>query len=119
VDFISDIIHQFGFPHMMITDLVSNFTLQSFGDFCDNSCIEVKYTSVAHPRANGQVERINGLILGGLKKRESMMPIPRRVASRSKSYLIWSGGCELNPTKLLDNLLSSLHMDQKPYCLHT
>ena len=27
VDFISDIIHQFGFPHMMITELVSNFTL--------------------------------------------------------------------------------------------
>ncbi|XP_039803790.1 uncharacterized protein LOC120667866 [Panicum virgatum] len=30
---------------------------------------DVKYTSVAHPRANGQVERINGLVLDGLKKR--------------------------------------------------
>ena len=62
VDFISDIIHRFGFPHTIITDLGSNFTSQSFWDFCDNSCIEVKYASVAHPRANGQVERINGLV---------------------------------------------------------
>ena len=68
VDFISDIIHRFGFPHTIITDLGSNFTSQSFWDFYDNSCIEVKYTSVAHPRANGQVERINGLVLDGLKK---------------------------------------------------
>ena len=41
VDYISDIIHRFGFPHTIITDLGSNFTSQSFWDFCDNSCIEV------------------------------------------------------------------------------
>jgi hypothetical protein len=29
----------------------------------------VKYVSVAHPRANGQVERSNGMILDALKKR--------------------------------------------------
>ena len=69
VDFISDIVHWFGFPHTIITNLGSNFTLQCFWDFCDNSCIKVKYASVAHPRANGQVERINGLVLDGLKKR--------------------------------------------------
>ena len=69
MDFISDIIHQFGFSHTIIMDLGSNFTVQSFWDFCDNSCTEVKYASVAHPRANGQVERINGLVLDGLKKR--------------------------------------------------
>ena len=69
VDFISDIIHRFDFPHTIITDLGSNFTSQSFWDFCYNSCIEVKYASVAHPRANIQVERINGLVLDGLKKR--------------------------------------------------
>ena len=69
VDCISDIIHRFGFSHTIITDLGSNFTLQFFWDFCDNSSIEVKYASVAHPRANGQVERINGLVLDGLKKR--------------------------------------------------
>jgi len=69
VDFIFDIIHRYGFPHTIITDLGSNFTSQSFWDFSDNSCIEVKYASVAHPQANGQVESINGLVLDGLKKR--------------------------------------------------
>jgi len=53
VDFISDIIHRFGLPHTIITDLGSNFTSQSFWDFCENSCIEVKYALVAHPQANG------------------------------------------------------------------
>ena len=33
------------------------------------SCKLPEYASVAHPWANGQVERINGLVLDGLKKR--------------------------------------------------
>jgi hypothetical protein len=69
VDFISDILHRFGFSNTIITNLVSNFTANQFWEFCENSSIEVKYVSVAHPRANGQVERANGLIIDGLKKR--------------------------------------------------
>jgi hypothetical protein len=69
VDFISDILHHFGFPNTIITDLGSNFMANQFWEFCENACIEVKYVSVAHPRANGQVERTNGLIIDGLKKR--------------------------------------------------
>jgi hypothetical protein len=49
-------------------DLGSNFHSHQFWDFCERSAIEVKYVFVAHPRANGQVERANGLILDGLKK---------------------------------------------------
>jgi hypothetical protein len=69
VNFISDILHRFSFPNTIITDLGSNFTANQFWKFCENACIEVKYISVAHPRANGQVERANGLIIDGLKKR--------------------------------------------------
>jgi hypothetical protein len=69
VDFISDILHRFGFPNTIITDLGSNFTVNQFWEFCENVCIEVKYVSVAHPRANGQVEQANGMIIDGLKKR--------------------------------------------------
>jgi hypothetical protein len=69
VDFISDILHRFGFPNTIITDLGSNFTANQFWEFCENACIKVKYVSVAHPRANGQVERANGLIIDGLNKR--------------------------------------------------
>jgi hypothetical protein len=69
IDFIFDILHRFGFPNTIITDLGSNFTANQFWEFCENACIEVKYVSVAHPRANGQVERANGMIIEGLKKR--------------------------------------------------
>jgi hypothetical protein len=69
VSFICDVLHRFGFPNTIITDLGSNFHSHQFWDFCECSAIEVKYVSVAHPRANGQVERANGMILDGLKKR--------------------------------------------------
>jgi ribonuclease HI len=69
VDFINDILHRFGFTNTIIMDLGSNFTANQFWEFCENACIEVKYVSVAHPRANGHVERANGMIIDGLKKR--------------------------------------------------
>ena len=69
VEFISEILSRFGFPNTIITDLGSNFTLQEFCDYSENSSIDIKDVSVAHPRANGQVECINGLIIDDLKKR--------------------------------------------------
>jgi hypothetical protein len=55
VTFICDILHHFGFPNTIITDLGSNFHSHQFWDFYERSSIEVKYVSVAHPRGNGQV----------------------------------------------------------------
>jgi hypothetical protein len=69
VTFIYDMLHRFGFPNTIITDLGSNFHSYQFWDFYECSSIEVKYVSVAHPQANDQIERTNGLILDGLKKR--------------------------------------------------
>jgi IS30 family transposase len=69
VSFIYDILHHFGFLNTIIMDLGSNFHSHHFWDFYERSSIEVNYVSVAHPRANGQVECANGLILDGLKKR--------------------------------------------------
>ena len=62
------IIHRFGLSNSIITDLGSTFTGNTFWDFCEDRCISVKYFLVAHPRANGQVERANGMILDALKK---------------------------------------------------
>jgi hypothetical protein len=31
--------------------------------------IQIKYASVTHPKANGQVERVNGMILDTLRKK--------------------------------------------------
>jgi transposase InsO family protein len=69
VEFLDQIIHHFGLPNSIITDLGTQFTGSTFWDFCDERSIVIKYVSVAHPKANGQVERANGMILDALKKR--------------------------------------------------
>ena len=69
VELFKDIIHRFGLPNSIITDLRTTFTSHHFWDFCEDQCTSVKYVFVAHPRANGQVERANGMILDALKKR--------------------------------------------------
>ena len=67
--FIEDITHRFGVPNKIITDLGSAFTGSEFWDFCQDKMIDVYYSSVAHPRCNGQVERANGMVLQALKDR--------------------------------------------------
>jgi transposase InsO family protein len=53
VEFIHDIIFRFGIPNNIITDLGSNFPSAEFFDCCEQRSIQIKYASVAHPRANG------------------------------------------------------------------
>ena len=68
VEFLNQIIHRFRVPNSIITDLGTQFTNTTFWDFCDDRGIVIKYILVAHPRANGQVERANGMIIDALKK---------------------------------------------------
>jgi hypothetical protein len=67
VKFIGDIKHRFGVPNRTITDLGKAFTGSVFWDFCQVNLIDVYYSSVAHPRFNGQVKRANGMVLQELK----------------------------------------------------
>jgi len=69
VELFEDIIYRFGLPNSIITNLGTTFTSHHFWHFCEDRCISIKYVSVAHPRANGQVERANNMILDALKKR--------------------------------------------------
>jgi IS30 family transposase len=66
---LDELIHRYGLPHHIITDLGSNFKDHQFWEYCENSGIDVRYVSVTHPWANGQVERANGMVLDALKKR--------------------------------------------------
>jgi hypothetical protein len=56
-------------PNRIITDLGAAFTGSVFWDSCQDNLIDVYYSSVAHPRCNGQVERANGMVLQALKDR--------------------------------------------------
>src|SRR3954465_15914706 len=68
VNFIKSIIFGFGVPHNIITDNGTNFTDEGFQNFCEELGIKINYASVAHPQSNGQVEKANGLVGGGIKK---------------------------------------------------
>jgi hypothetical protein len=61
--------HRFGIPNHVIIDLGSPFIAIKFRNWTQGCVISIDYASVAHPKANGQVERVNGLILAGLKPR--------------------------------------------------
>jgi transposase InsO family protein len=67
--FIEDITHRFGVPNRIITDLGKAFTWSDFWDFCQDSLIDIYYSSVAHPHCNSQVERANDMVLQGIKDR--------------------------------------------------
>jgi transposase InsO family protein len=56
-------------PNNIITDNGTNFTAGEFQQFAKELGIKIKYASVAHPKSNGQVEKANGLVCSGLKKR--------------------------------------------------
>jgi transposase InsO family protein len=68
LDFLDELVHPYGLPYCIITDLGSTFKNHQFWEYCKNSGIDVRYVSVAHPRANGKVERANGMVLDALKK---------------------------------------------------
>jgi hypothetical protein len=59
----------FGVPNQIITDNGTQFKSQHFQEYCKDIGIQLCFTSVAHPRSNGQVERANAEILRGLKIR--------------------------------------------------
>jgi hypothetical protein len=93
--FLDELVHHYGPPHRIITDLGSNFNNHQFWEYCDNSGIDIRYVSVAHPRANGQVERANGMISTSLRNDCTMQPTPKE-ASGSRNYPMHSEGFVLN-----------------------
>jgi transposase InsO family protein len=69
INFIMSIVFCFGVPHSIITDNGTNFTSKEFKSYYESMGIKLKFASVAHPKTNGQVEKANGLICNGIKKR--------------------------------------------------
>jgi hypothetical protein len=70
INFIKSIVFRFGVPHNIITDNGINFTSKEFKNYCEGMGIKLKFASVAHPKTNEQVEKANGLICNGIKKRQ-------------------------------------------------
>jgi transposase InsO family protein len=69
INFIKSIIFRFEVPYSIMTDNGTNFTSKEFKNYCESIGINMKFASVAHRKTNGQVEKANGLICNGIKKR--------------------------------------------------
>jgi transposase InsO family protein len=91
VKFFESIIYRYGVPNSIITDNGTNFTSGEFQEFAKNLGIKVKYASVAHPKSNGQVEKANGLVCAGLKKR-LLRPLKRAAGAwvEELPLVLWS-----------------------------
>lgn len=68
------IVCRYGVPRNIVTDNGSQFNSLAFRAFCENLGIVICFASVGHPEANGAVERANGNLLEGLKKRLVGLP---------------------------------------------
>jgi transposase InsO family protein len=91
VKFFESIVYRYGVPNSIITDNSTNFTSGEFQDFAKNLGIKLKYASVVHAKSNGQVEKANGLVCGGLKKR-LLRPLKRAAGAWVEELpsVLWS-----------------------------
>jgi hypothetical protein len=69
IKFFNEIITRYGVPYSIITDNRTNFAKGVFTEYCGQKGIRLDLASVAHPQSNGQVEKVNGQILAGIKPR--------------------------------------------------
>lgn len=67
INYFKDIFATYGTPKVLISDRGSCFTARAFRNFCLQNKVQHVMNAVATPRANGQVERLNRVILGALK----------------------------------------------------
>jgi transposase InsO family protein len=91
INFIKSIVFRFGVPYNIITDNETNFTSKEFKNYCKGLGIKLKFASVAHPKTNGQVEKANGLICNGIKKR-LLAPLEKAKSAWVEEFpsVLWS-----------------------------
>jgi transposase InsO family protein len=91
VKFFESITCRYGVPNSIITDNGTNFTSSEFQEFAKELGIKIKYASVAHPKSNRQVEKANGLVSAGLKKR-LLRPLKRTAGAWVEELpsVLWS-----------------------------
>ncbi|KAK8913969.1 hypothetical protein KSP39_PZI024442 [Platanthera zijinensis] len=56
-------------PQVIVTDNGTQFASTEFINFCGKLGIDLRFTSVHHPRSNGQVDAANKIIVNLLKKK--------------------------------------------------
>ena len=64
-----NIVTRFGVPYALVSDNGLQFDSKAFRKYYSDLGIKNRYSTLAYPQGNGQVEAINKVIVSGLKKR--------------------------------------------------
>ena len=93
-----NVITRFGVPSRIITDNGAQFSGGQFQEFCDELGIKVHFASVAHPQSNEAVERANGILIQGIKRRVFDQLIKRSGAwVQELPSILWAVRTTTNP----------------------
>ena len=69
IKFMREFVCRFGVPARIINDNDTQFTCRAFMQYVHALGCKISFASVAHPRSNGQAERVKTEVLSGLKTR--------------------------------------------------
>jgi hypothetical protein len=96
LDFLDELMHRYGLPHRIITDLGFNFNNDQFWEYCENSGIDVR---MSRSPILGPMDK-SSVPMGWystLSRSDCTMLLIQKEASGSKNYPMCSGGYVLNP----------------------
>jgi hypothetical protein len=102
LDFLDELVHRYGLPHRIITDLGSNFNNHQFWEYCENSRIDVRYVSSP---IHGPTDKSSAPMgwYSTLSRSDCTMLLTQKEESGSRNYPMHSGGCVLNPPSRRDS----------------
>jgi hypothetical protein len=106
LDFLDELVHRYGLPHRIITNLGSNFNNHQFWEYCENSGIDVRYVSVPILGATDKSSAPTGWCSMLLRSGYTTL-LTLKEASGSRNYPIHSGGYVLSPPSQRGNPLTS------------
>ena len=69
IKFLKGLVCRFGIPARIITDNGTQFMSRAFMQYVHALGSKISFSSIAHPKSNGQAERANTEVLRGLKTR--------------------------------------------------
>jgi hypothetical protein len=102
LDFLDELVHRYGLPHHIITDLGSNFNNHQFWEYCENSGIDVRYVTVA---IHGPMDKSSAPMgwYSTLSRSNYTMLLTQKKASGSRNCPMHSRGWVLNPPSRRDS----------------
>lgn len=104
----------FGNPRRIVSDRGNAFTSHEFEDYCKQEIIQRHLITTDIPRANGQVERLNRIIIPLLTKLAAPKPhewFKHLVRAQQCVNTIWSRSTGTTPFKLLFGICPRLRDD--------